>query len=329
MSSSFDTSLLSQRLSSSGIPPILVIGDVMLDEYHWCTVHRISPEAPVPVCRVDYTTLVPGGAANVAHNLQTLGAQVHLLGIIGQDSTGDKLRSALVDFELSTKGLIQDTQKPTTLKSRVVAHQQHIVRVDRENSHPISEDLETILLNQFEAHLPGCGVVILSDYNKGTLTPRIIEHVIESSKKQDVLVLVDPKGDDFSKYEGASILTPNFHEFQAVSDRKLHSEESISEEGLALMKRLSLDALVITRSERGASVITNQHKTDILAHAIEVFDITGAGDTFIAVLALGLALEETVENAAYLANVAAGIVVGKIGTSTVSREELLNALSKL
>lgn len=318
---------LFETFSKSHVPPIIVIGDVMLDEYHWCNVDRISPEAPVPVCKVGHTTVVPGGAANVAHNLQTLGGTVFLLGVIGQDSTGDKLRSALIDYELSVKGLIQDTRKPTTLKSRIVAHQQHIVRVDRESSTPISDDLADILLSQFDTALPDCKAVILSDYAKGTLTPRVLKHVIDACKKYHIQVIVDPKGDDYSLYKGASVLTPNASEFNAVIRRKVSSEEEILSLGLGLIDQLSLTALVVTRSEKGVSIIeAPDHKTDIPTKALEVYDITGAGDTFIAVLAAGLAIGGSVIEAAYLANLAAGVVVGKVGTSTVTRDELLEAI---
>ena len=307
---------------------ILVIGDCMLDEYHWCKVSRISPEAPVPVCRVDKTTLVPGGAANVAHNIQTLSGSAYLVGTIGKDSTGDKLTQLLKSHSVDTSGLFQLKSKPTILKSRIIAHQQQVVRVDREDDAEITLKDRNKLFKFIEANIQDCDAILLSDYLKGTLTERFIQRIVALALEHKKGVIVDPKGDSYKKYKGATILTPNFSEFQAIINKKVQTEADIHKEALKLIKRLNLRALLVTRSEKGMSIITREQKTDIPTQAKEVYDITGAGDTVISVLTLALAAGWTVEESCYIANFAAGIVVGKLGTATTTLDEIQSTLTK-
>lgn len=306
---------------------ILIIGDVMLDEYHWCDVKRISPEAPVPVCAVKQTTLVPGGAANVAHNVGALSSQAYLLGVIGQDSSGDKLQHAVNQGTGVQSHFIRVADRPTILKSRIIAHHQQVVRVDREDASPFPLGLQRQVYAQFVNLLPEMDAVILSDYAKGMLTPSFTKQVIAACQKQGIPVIVDPKGQDYRKYKGASLLTPNFGEFTQAIQKELTSESDIFEAGQRLRQRLQLTGLLITRSEKGMSLITaDAQKIDIPTRAKEVADITGAGDTVIATLAIALAAKLSLEHAAHLANAAAGVVVGKVGTASLSMDELGQAL---
>ncbi len=310
---------------------LIVIGDVMLDEYHWCKVQRISPEAPVPICQVERTTHVPGGASNVANNIHCLGATAYLLGVIGQDSSGEKLISACREFGLATDGLIQETSRPTILKSRVVAHHQHVIRLDREETSDLSDALIGRLKHTFDRLLPLCDGVVISDYLKGTLTPSLLSHIISHSKTAGKPIVVDPKGKNYTKYSGATVLTPNFLEFEtAIMPKLADTEPHILEAALGLISQLHLSGLVITRSEKGMSVVTSGgQKTDIATVARQVFDITGAGDTVISLLALGLSFGLDLDTAARLANTGAGIVVGKVGTSTINIDELKQSLNTL
>lgn len=302
--------------------PVLVIGDLMLDEYHWCQVNRISPEAPVPVCRVESTTLSPGGAGNVANNLRHLDVPVSLLGCVGKDSSGEKLLNCIDEKKINYDGVIQ-INKPTILKSRVVAHNQQVVRLDREGDGPVSVKDRNLLFKQYQEKLVHCSAVVISDYMKQTLTESFLRKLIDAAKKNNKLIVVDPKGHSFLKYKGASIITPNFKEFQSVVGENVDSENKIFEYGKRIIKKCSLDAIVLTRSEKGMSVITESKKIDIKTEAKQVYDITGAGDTVVALLTIGLAYGYNLEKAARMATIAAGVVIGKPGTATVSWNDLV------
>ncbi|MFT5170572.1 MAG: rfaE bifunctional protein kinase chain/domain [Candidatus Marinamargulisbacteria bacterium] len=306
---------------------IIIIGDIILDEYHWCKVERISPEAPVPICKVQKTTLVPGGAANVAHNIQTLQNKPVLFGVIGNDSSGEKLTQVFRDQNLETTFIIKDDTKPTILKSRIIANQQHVVRVDREDADAISRKTQTLLLKNLELELDDAQALLISDYQKGTLPDKFIKKIILLANKKKIKVIVDPKGDHYLKYKGAYLLTPNFHEFQTVVKKSVRTEKEILVEAQRLIKKLNLEALIITRSEKGMSIVTREgEKIDIPTKAKEVYDITGAGDTVISVLTIALAAKCNIEEAGFLANYAAGIVVGKIGTSTTTFPEIIASI---
>ncbi len=305
---------------------ILVIGDIMLDEFLWCSVSRISPEAPVPVCKVTDTTLVPGGAANVAHNIQALGSRAILMGLIGKDSSGEKLKNQLAMSGIESTYILEDPKRPTILKSRIIAHHQHVVRVDREETKPITSKQITYFLNQVETLIPTIDIILISDYLKGTLPDAFLKELIKLAHQNDKRVIVDPKGDIYKKYTGADLLTPNMSEFQQCISKKVTQEDAIQKEATQLIKKLKLKSLLVTRSEKGMSIISeNGDKFDIPTQAKEVFDITGAGDTAIAALSIGLASGLSLYQAAYLSNFAAGIVVGKIGTATTSLQELERA----
>lgn len=307
---------------------ILVIGDLMLDEYHWCEVSRISPEAPVPVCKVNKTTLVPGGASNVAFNIKHLEGRPFIVGTVGEDSSGEKLISIFNRNGIAISGIVKDSEKPTILKSRIIATHQHVARVDREDSSDIRLSTRNRLFSKIEDKIKDCGSVLLSDYLKGTMTKSFLKRVIELANQHNKTVIVDPKGDDYLKYKGASILTPNFSEFKTIIKKNVSKESEIDIEGKRLIKKLNLKALLVTRSEKGMSLITQDNKIDIPTMAKEVFDITGAGDTVIATLAQALAAGWSYEDAARVANFAASVVVGKIGTATTTIDEIKKAIQK-
>ena len=301
---------------------VLVAGDVMLDRYWHGATSRISPEAPVPVVRVEDEEGRPGGAGNVALNVQALGGRSMLLGLTGEDEPGHALQRQLSDAGVECR-LQRQSQFPTITKLRIISRHQQLIRLDFEDGFPGVD--RAGLLAAFEAALPDCGVVVLSDYGKGTLGH--IEPLVEAARAAGRAVLVDPKGTDFSRYRGATLITPNISEFEAVVGA-CADETSIVERGHSLIHQLGLDALLITRGEHGMSLLQRDHEPHHLpAQAREVFDVTGAGDTVIATLAAGIAAGLPLDSATQLANAAACIVVGKLGTATTTARELEQALA--
>ncbi len=295
---------------------ILVVGDVMLDRYWFGEVSRISPEAPVPVVHVGKVEERLGGAANVARNAAALGAQVALLSVVGADEGGACLERLLVDSGIEAS-LQRDPTLSTTIKLRVLGRQQQLLRIDFENS-PAHEALAS-KLEEYRHLLPRFDVVILSDYGKGGLTH--IAEMIRLAREAGKPVLVDPKGDHYERYSGATLLTPNRSELRQVVGAWC-SELELEQKSHALREQLQLQALLVTRSEEGMTLFTPEGRSHETAQAREVFDVSGAGDTVIATLAVMLASGETLPQAMSIANQAGGIVVGKLGTATVTREEL-------
>ncbi len=295
---------------------VLIVGDVMLDRYWFGEVSRISPEAPVPVVKVERVEERPGGAANVSRNVAALGARATLLSVVGNDEAGRSL-ARLLEAEGISCSLHEDAQLSTTVKLRVIGRQQQLLRIDFE-TWPAHEVLRAKLA-EFESRLPECDVVILSDYGKGGLAH--IAEMIRSARAAGKPVLVDPKGEDYSRYAGATLLTPNRSELRQVVGRWA-SEEELAEKAHQLRARLALDALLVTRSEDGMTLFGasgNEHEP---ALAREVYDVSGAGDTVIATMAVMLACGLDLGSAMRLANRAAGIVVGKLGTATCTLAEL-------
>ncbi|NEX60609.1 D-glycero-beta-D-manno-heptose-7-phosphate kinase [Noviherbaspirillum sp. 17J57-3] len=300
-------------------PRLLVVGDVMLDRYWFGDVSRISPEAPVPIVRVEKRDERLGGAANVARNAVALGARTGLLGVVGQDEAGDVVQRLVTDLNISSY-LNRDAAIPTIIKLRVIGRQQQLLRIDFENAP--SDAVLSNKLTQFNALLPEYDVIVLSDYNKGSLVN--VTQMIASARSMGKRILVDPKGDDFSRYRGASILTPNKSELrQVVGSWK--SEEELTSKAQHLRAELELEALLVTRSEEGMSLYTANQVLHIPTIAREVYDVSGAGDTVIATLATMLGAGAALDEAVATANRAGGIVVGKLGTATVTREELFGA----
>jgi rfaE bifunctional protein kinase chain/domain len=295
---------------------ILIVGDVMLDRYWFGEVSRISPEAPVPVVRIERREERLGGAANVARNAAALGAPIALLGVVGQDEAGDAVERMLAEQKIGIH-LNRDAAISTIIKLRVIGRQQQLLRVDFEE--PPSDVVLRDKLTQFNALLPQFDVIVLSDYAKGSLVN--VAAMIASARAAGKRVLVDPKGEDFSCYAGATILTPNKSELRNIVG-SWKSEEELTAKAQALRSTLKLEALLVTRSEDGMSLYTGDGEHHFPAEAREVFDVSGAGDTVIATLAVMLGAGVPLIDAVATANRAGGIVVGKLGTATVTREEL-------
>lgn len=295
---------------------ILVVGDVMLDRYWFGDSERISPEAPVPIVQVAKIDERLGGAANVARNVAALGAKTSLLGVVGVDEAGTRVSELLLASGVDSH-LEQDAKVPTTVKLRVIARQQQLIRLDFEEA-PSAAALEHKLA-RFEALLGAVDAVILSDYGKGALD-QVATMILQAKAKQKI-ILVDPKGSDFERYRGATVITPNRGELRQVIG-KWASEDELTERAQALRRSLDIQALLLTRSEEGMSLYTDAGVSHVRAQAREVFDVSGAGDTVIATLAVALAAAWPLERAMALANRAGGIVVGKLGTATVTSEEL-------
>lgn len=300
---------------------LLVVGDVMLDRYWFGDVSRISPEAPVPVVKIERSEERPGGAANVARNAAALGAKVSLLALVGADEPGERLKTLVEDDGVEAR-LHVDAAIPTTVKLRVIGRQQQLLRIDFETSP--SRDVLLAKLSEFSQRLNEFDAIVFSDYGKGGLTH--ISEMIRLAKAAGKTVLVDPKGDDYSIYTGATLLTPNRSEMREVVGRWKDDAE-LERKAYALREKLGLDALLVTRSEEGMSLFLAQGAIHEKAVAREVYDVSGAGDTVIATLAVMLAKGEDWARAIHVANVAAGIVVGKLGTAVCTRAELESALN--
>ncbi len=297
---------------------VLIVGDVMLDRYWFGDVSRISPEAPVPVVKVGRTEERLGGAANVARNVAAVGAQPVLLSVVGQDEAANSLHR-LLESEGIRAHLQRDTQLATTIKLRVIGRQQQLLRIDFETE-PGHEVLAAKLA-EFESRLTEADVVVLSDYGKGGL--RHIERMIELARSGGKPVLVDPKGDDYTRYRGATLITPNRAELREVAGR-WNSEDDLTARAHRLLADLGLEALLVTRSEEGMTLYRKGERLHVPTVAREVFDVSGAGDTVIAILAVMIAAGQTLPQAVNWANKAAGIVVGKLGTAVVSPEDLFS-----
>lgn len=315
------SALPSTLLPDLGAARLLIVGDVMLDRYWFGDVSRISPEAPVPVVKVERSEERPGGAANVARNAASLGARVTLLSVVGDDEAGVAL-GRLMERENVRSSLHLDAAISTTVKLRVIGRQQQLLRIDFETA-PSHEVLRAKLA-EFEKLLADSDVVVLSDYGKGGLAH--IAEMIRLARAAGKLVLVDPKGDDYSKYAGATVITPNRSELREVVGR-WHDEADLVARADALRRRLDLEALLVTRSEEGMSLFRDGAAFHEPARAREVYDVSGAGDTVIATLAAMLAVGSRWEDAVHVANLAGGIVVGKLGTAVVTRDELAAALA--
>jgi D-glycero-beta-D-manno-heptose-7-phosphate kinase len=301
---------------------VLTLGDVMLDEYVWGEVQRISPEAPVPVVQVQRRTHVPGGAANAAAGVAALGGRALLGGVVGADAHAERLREAVREKGLETDGLVVDPSRPTTTKTRVIAHSQQVVRTDAEDRSPLPRDVEATLLEWAAEHVPQVASVVLSDYAKGVVSPSLARRVIELGRTHGKPVVVDPKGTDYAKYSGATVMTPNAHDAGRAANVHVEAYEDLLEVARRLADVCDDTALLVTRGAAGMTLLTSDGPVDIAAEAHEVYDVTGAGDTVVAVLAVALGAGMPLEEAVRLANAAAGLVVGKVGTATVTLEEL-------
>ena len=323
----FDTASLERVVAQFAGRRVLVLGDLMLDRYLWGRVERISPEAPVPVVEIERETFSLGGAGNVAANLRALGAEPVLVSVVGGDEDGDRLTGALEQRGVGTSGLVRDDARPTTVKTRIIAHAQQVVRADRESRADLSGPAFDAVCARFETGIEGCQAMIVSDYAKGVITRPLLERVLATARKRKVAVCVDPKESHLEAYRQVSILTPNQHEAGYMQGRRIVDEASLLEVGWGLQKRLDAEAVLVTRGPGGMSLFEKGGRyTHLPTVAREVYDVTGAGDTVVSVVALALAAGADYPTASYLSNHAAGVVIREVGTATCAPEALLASL---
>ncbi|MFR1675440.1 MAG: D-glycero-beta-D-manno-heptose-7-phosphate kinase [Fusobacterium sp.] len=304
-----------------------VVGDLMLDDYIYGTVERISPEAPVPVVNVKEEKFVLGGAANVVNNLASLGAKTICFGVIGNDANGERLLGAFADKKIDVSGLIRDKERTTIVKRRIIGSNQQLLRIDWEDITPISTFLEYALLRNIESKIDELDAVILSDYDKGVLTPMVAKEIVRMCRDRGKIVTVDPKPKNAMNYYGATSMTPNRKEAKECLGKERAT--NMEEVGKELKEKLKLDNLLLTRSEEGMSLFIEDKIVNIPTFAKEVYDVTGAGDTVISVFTLAAASGVSWHEAAKIANTAAGVVVGKMGTSTVTKDEILEFYKRI
>ncbi len=306
---------------------VLVVGDLILDEFIWGNVSRISPEAPVPVVWVDRENFMPGGASNVANNIRSLGGEVHLAGVVGDDARGEELRDLLRKRGVNCEGILSDKGRPTTQKTRVIAHHQQVVRIDREVVQPIADTILKGLVEFIRERMPEMDALIIEDYGKGVIVPSLVREAVKVAKKSKKIITVDPKETHFSYYRGVTTITPNHHEAASAVGFKIKDEASLEKAGRSLLQKLRCEAALVTLGENGMAIFQSAKKTvKIPTVAQEVFDVSGAGDTVISAFTLARSTGAGPVESAYLANCAAGIVVGKVGVAVTDRDELLNRL---
>lgn len=314
-----------QLLQSMRDRKIVVLGDVMLDEFVWGEVTRISPEAPVPVVDIRRESVHLGGAANVLANVVALGAQACVVGVVGNDVAGERLRAQLKETGSAENSdyLVTDEGRPSTIKTRIIAHNQLVVRADREQRTPVSGATEKRILDFLKQALSQADAFVVSDYDKGVVTPAILGEILPAAYAR-VPVLIDPKIRNFPHYRPASLITPNHHEALRMTNLESDSDDGLHQAARLIREKLGCDAVLITRGDRGLMLLEGDNDPVYVETAArEVYDVTGAGDTVIATLAAAMASGATMLEAATLANHAAGIVVGKVGTATTSADELL------
>ncbi len=308
---------------------VLVAGDLILDEFVWGEVSRISPEAPVPVVWVKSESFMPGGAANVANNIASLGAKVYIAGVAGTDERAAILKESLKEKGINIDGIIADDSRPTTLKTRVVAHHQQVVRIDREKIDSISAGVSDKIIFYIKGIIDEIDAIIIEDYGKGVISARLLKEILTIAKKKKKIITVDPKEEHFSYYKGVTAITPNHHEAAQAVGMKAKDSQSILKIGKALLKKLNCEGVLVTLGENGMQLFQkNGAITHIPTVAQEVFDVSGAGDTVISAFTLALALGLDMKDAAYVSNIAAGIVVGKVGIAVITQKELLARIVK-
>jgi len=318
---------LKNIISSFKNKKILVVGDLILDEFIWGNVSRISPEAPVPVVWVKNESFMPGGASNVANNINALGGKAYLAGVIGSDERAAILKGELIHRGVDIEGVIMDKERPTTLKTRVIAHQQQVVRIDKENIEPVRNSTLKKLANYIEKNINLMDGVIVEDYGKGLITSKLLNQIIPIIKAKKKIIAVDPKEENFSYYKGVTLLTPNNAEASKAVGFDIKDKNSLKKAGFELLRKLKTRIVLITLGENGMMVF-EQGKTPkkIETIAQEVFDVSGAGDTVVSTYTLALISGANSIQAAHIANCAAGVVVGKVGIAIVNQEEIINKI---
>lgn len=323
-----DESQLASLVEKLGGVRVLSVGDLMLDRFVYGAVDRISPEAPVPVLRIERESVMLGGVGNVARNLRALGASVCLVAVLGRDQEARDIKGLLRDDVEIESHLIEDDARPTTIKTRYIAGSQQMMRADRERIVPVSDGLEEDIIERAVADLAHANALVLSDYGKGVLTEPVLRRLIDAATERGVPVIVDPKGSDYSRYAGATLVTPNRRELAEASGRSAGSDDAIVETAAALIASTGVRGVLVTRSQDGMSLVRSDESEalHLPATAREVYDVSGAGDTVVATLAAALGAGLAVEDACRLANVAAGLVVAKMGTATAAASEMAATL---
>ena len=309
---------------------VMVVGDLMIDQYLWGDVSRVSPEAPVPVVGISRETLRLGGAANVANNVMSLGGKVEICGVVGDDQMGRWIVQDLRKREAGNRGVLLSKDRPTTIKTRVIAHSQQVVRMDREVTGLLSRDEEKTVLGTVRSLLSECGAIVISDYAKGVVSPTLIKEIVRMAGNRSIPVAVDPKVSHFATYRGVTVLTPNLLEAAAGAGMVIDSLEALQEAGWKIIEKLQCGYLIITRGDQGMTLFERGGRsTHIPALSREVFDVTGAGDTVVATLALGLSAGLDMYQSAWLANIAAGIVVNEVGTAAITLDQMKARFAEL
>lgn len=323
----YDKDLLRSYVDRFSRAKIFVIGDIIMDEYIWGDVSRISPEAPVPVVEVKEETKMLGGAANVIHNMATLGASPVLCGVVGKDPTGQEIINKIKSMGLNTEGIVQQEDRPTSVKTRIVARNQQVVRFDREMRGDISDKSMRSILKIIEKHLDNIDGIVVSDYGKGVISSALMKELRDLVRGASIIIAVDPKTGNFEYYHEVDVITPNHHEAGTFCRFDIVDEESLLRAGLQMLADLNCRSVLITQGKEGMTLFEKSGETThIPTVAKKVFDVTGAGDTVISTFALGLACGLDLKSSAILSNFAAGIVVGEVGTSTIKAEDLKSAI---
>ncbi len=305
---------IDELLSKVKTQRIAVIGDVMIDRYVWGTVNRISPEAPVPVVEVESESSRLGGAANVATNIVSLGASAFLIGVVGDDISGKEFRTELQQQKTTSDGIVTDPARPTTVKTRVIAHNQHVVRIDSEEKKDVDFSIQQKLYAVIEKNIDTIDGIIIEDYNKGVIVTELIRRIIQLANKHNKIITIDPKFNNFFEYTNVTVFKPNKKETEEALGKKLSTDDDVTAAGRALLQRLSAENILLTRSEKGMSLFQKDGTiTHIPTHARKVADVSGAGDTVIATLTAVLCAGGTIAESAMLSNVAGGIVCGEVG----------------
>jgi rfaE bifunctional protein kinase chain/domain len=323
----FSASRLKKLVQTFKKKRIAVVGDLMLDKYVWGSVLRISPEAPVPVVEVEKETERLGGAANVANNIKSLGGRPLLVGVIGNDANGATLTRLLKEQECSAAGIVRDASRPTTNKTRVIAHSQHVVRIDHEQRRDISSSVQEQILSVLRRNISSIDGIILEDYNKGVIVKTLIHRIVELAREHGTIVTVDPKFQNFFEYNNVSVFKPNRKEVEEALGTKVNSEREVREAMMAIKKHLNADNVLLTRGEHGMSLLDREGAVEHFpTRARHVADVSGAGDTVIATLTMALASGASIQESTAMSNFAGGIVCGEVGIVPIMPEVLIETI---